>query len=48
MGMLQFIAPSLQFLVAVLMFGETLSTPDLAAFVFIWIGMIFYLVRKAS
>ncbi len=42
MGMLQFVAPSLQFLVAILMFHEPLSAPDLLAFGFIWVGVLFY------
>ncbi len=43
MGMLQFIAPSLQFLVAVLIFDETLNIQDLVAFALIWLGIGFYL-----
>ena len=42
MGMLQFIAPSLQFLVAVLIFNETMSDQDLISFVLIWVGIGFY------
>ena len=43
MGMMQFIAPSLQFLVAVLVYGEPFDHINLAAFACIWIAIAFYL-----
>lgn len=43
MGMIQFIAPSLQFLVAVWMFNEPFGWHDLISFGLIWIGMFFFL-----
>ena len=46
MGMLQFIAPSLQFLVAIWMFDEPLTSVSLASFAFIWIGMSFFLFHQ--
>lgn len=46
MGILQFVAPSLQFLVAVLIFKEPLSEASILSFVFIWIGMSFYLAHQ--
>ncbi len=50
MGMLQFIAPTLQFLVGYLMYGEKLGSTSIASFLLIWIGVGFYLrdrlVRK--
>lgn len=46
MGVLQFIAPSLQFLVGVLMYNEAFGRNDLIAFGFIWAGMGFYLAHQ--
>ena len=46
MGVLQFIAPSLQFLVGVLMYNEAFGKNDLIAFGFIWAGMGFYLTHQ--
>lgn len=46
MGVLQFIAPSLQFLVGVLMYNEAFGINDFIAFGFIWLGMSFYLVHQ--
>lgn len=43
MGILQFLAPSLQFLVGVFMFNEALSQANLIAFSLIWIAVTFYL-----
>ncbi len=43
LGMIQFIAPSLQFLVGVFMFKEELSQANLISFGFIWIAVSFYL-----
>lgn len=44
MGMLQFLAPSLQFLLAILVFGETLTPVRLACFGLIWAGLAVYVV----
>jgi len=42
MGMLQFIAPTLQFLIAVLLYGERLTTAHIIAFGSIWIALALY------
>lgn len=42
MGLLQYIAPTLQFLEAVLVFGEPLRAVELAAFGLIWSGCALY------
>lgn len=50
-GMMQFIAPSLQFLVGILIFGEKLSPSGFISFLLIWLGAGFYffhLLRKAK
>jgi chloramphenicol-sensitive protein RarD len=41
-GVLQYFNPSLQFLCAVLLFGETLTGYHLIAFALIWTGLAFY------
>ncbi len=41
-GILQFIAPSLQFVLAVAVYGETLSTAHLVAFGAIWTALALY------
>lgn len=38
-GLLQYLSPTLQFLLAVFAFGETFTASHLAAFVFIWTGL---------
>lgn len=43
-GFLQYLAPSGQFLIAVLIFREPLSTHRLAAFIIIWIALALYSV----
>lgn len=43
MGMLQFVAPSLQFLVGVFIFNEAFGSNELITFGLIWIGILFYL-----
>jgi chloramphenicol-sensitive protein RarD len=43
LGILQFIAPTLQFLVAVFLFGEPFTTAHVAAFAFIWSAAGLYL-----
>jgi len=42
MGMLQFIAPTLQFLIAVLLYGEPLTAAHIVAFSSIWIALGLY------
>jgi len=39
MGFLQYLAPSLQFLLAVLIYGEVIKLDRLLAFILIWIGL---------
>jgi chloramphenicol-sensitive protein RarD len=41
-GMLQFLAPTLQFIVAVFIYGEALTTAHLVAFAAIWIALTLY------
>ncbi len=41
-GMLQFLAPSLQFLLAVAVYGETLTVPHMIAFASIWTALALY------
>jgi chloramphenicol-sensitive protein RarD len=43
LGMLQFIAPTLQFSVGVFMFGEAFNIRDGIGFGFIWLGILFYI-----
>jgi len=42
LGLLQYLAPTLQFLLAVLAFGEPLSPAHLVAFALIWTGLALY------
>ena len=42
LGMIQYIAPTLQFVTAIWVFGETLSPVRLASFVLIWISLVIY------
>jgi chloramphenicol-sensitive protein RarD len=42
MGMLQFIAPTLQFLIAVAVYGEPFTTAHAIAFPLIWAAMALY------
>jgi chloramphenicol-sensitive protein RarD len=44
MGMLQFIAPTLQFLIAVAVYGEPFTTAHAIAFPLIWAAMALYVV----
>ena len=41
-GFLQYLAPSGQFLLAVLVYGEELSLPKLASFALIWVSLVLY------
>ena len=43
-GMLQYIAPTFQGLIAVLAFGEAFDTGRLVAFAFIWAGLVIFTV----
>ena len=42
LGMLQFLAPTLQFLLAVLLYGEPFTTAHAIAFTAIWIALVLY------
>jgi len=42
LGVIQYIAPSLQFLTGVLLFGERLNAGQLASFGLIWIGLVIF------
>jgi len=42
LGLLQYIAPTIQFLLAVLLFKEALGTAHIVTFAFIWIGLAIY------
>ena len=44
LGMLQFLAPTLQFLVAVLLYGEKVTTAHAIAFPAIWAALVLYVV----
>ncbi|MBD9482902.1 EamA family transporter RarD [Pseudomonas sp. PDM14] len=44
LGFLQYIAPTLVMLLAVLVYGETLAANKLLAFLFIWAGLVVYSV----
>lgn len=44
MGMLQFLAPSIQFLLAIIVFGETLTPVRLGCFALIWAGLAVYVI----
>ena len=44
LGFLQYLAPTLVLLQAVLLFGEHLSSSTLVAFIFIWAGLAVYSV----
>ena len=44
LGMLQFLAPTLQFLIAVLLYGEPFTRAHAIAFVAIWIALALYVV----
>ena len=42
LGMLQFLAPTLQFLIAVLLYGERFTMAHAAAFAAIWLALVLY------
>ncbi len=42
MGILQYLSPTLQFALAVLVFGESISAAQIASFVCTWAGIVIY------
>lgn len=44
LGLLQYVAPSLQFLCGIFLFGETLSSGQMLSFALIWIGLAVFAV----
>ena len=44
MGFIQYLTPSLQFLLAVLAFGERFSSPQVLSFACIWTAILIYLL----
>ncbi|WP_275897544.1 EamA family transporter RarD [Sphingobium estronivorans] len=42
LGLMQYVAPTLQFLSGILLFGETLSRGQLMSFALIWLGLILF------
>ena len=44
LGMLQFLAPTLQFLIAVLLYGEPFTTAHAIAFPTIWTALVLYVL----
>ena len=48
MGILQYLAPSLQFLLAVLAFGEPFSSVQLLSFACIWTAVLIYTLDALS
>jgi chloramphenicol-sensitive protein RarD len=42
MGILQYIAPTLQFLLGVVVYGEPLSHTRMIGFVFVWIALLIF------
>ena len=42
LGLMQYIAPTLQFLCGILLLGERLSTGQMLSFGLIWIGLILF------
>jgi chloramphenicol-sensitive protein RarD len=46
LGVLQFISPTLQFLLAVLFYNETFTPAHLFSFGLIWVGLLIYLFEK--
>jgi chloramphenicol-sensitive protein RarD len=44
LGMLQFLAPTLQFLIAVLIYGERFTMAHAIAFTAIWISLVLYVI----
>jgi chloramphenicol-sensitive protein RarD len=44
LGMLQFLAPTLQFLIAVLLYGEKVTIAHAIAFPAIWAALVLYVI----
>ena len=42
LGLLQYVGPTLQFLIGVLVFGEPFPRARAVGFVLIWMGLVFY------
>ena len=42
-GVLQFLGPTVQFVLSVFVFGEPLDPPRLLGIVFVWVGVVFFL-----
>ena len=42
LGLLQYIAPTMQFILGVTVFGESLSTDALIGFVLVWVALAIY------
>lgn len=47
LGLLQYIAPTAQFLIGVFLYGEPLSAAQLVSFGFIWAGLVLYSLDSA-
>jgi chloramphenicol-sensitive protein RarD len=47
LGLLQYIAPSIQFFLGVAVYGETLSTERLFGFILVWVALAIYSVEGA-
>jgi len=45
-GILQYIAPTLQFLIGLIIFKETFSTSRMIGFTFVWIALIIYALNN--
>jgi chloramphenicol-sensitive protein RarD len=48
LGLLQYLAPTLQFLCGVLLFGEKLTTGQMASFALIWLGLALFAADSIS
>jgi chloramphenicol-sensitive protein RarD len=48
LGFFQYVSPTLQFLCAVLLYGEKLTSAHIATFAFIWIGLCIFSLGMAS
>lgn len=46
LGLLQYLAPTLQFLLAITVFGEAMTTVQVACFALIWSGLALYVVSS--
>ncbi len=42
LGLLQYLAPTMQFLCGILLFGETLNRGQLISFCLVWLGLILF------